>query len=185
MKRSLPLYLALLSVLLAVPSFADDAGTAPAAVAAPAGPTISAAAPVVTPAPAAPGAPDIGANPGGFAKDVWDAFETKDWGHLLFFGITLLVFVLRKFVGPKFPVLLTTPGSVAMNFALAFGGMLATSWPAGTKITPHAIMTAVYGGFIAAGGWTIVKNLWEHFSQKGANPAQPVAPAPPPPAKPA
>lgn len=168
-------------------ALAQDAGTpdAGAAVVAVVGTAVTAPAADHTASPAATAAaaaaaqpPDIAADPASFAGQVWNAFELKDWGKLLFFGITILVFVLRKYLGPKFPVLLTAPGSVAMNFALAFGGMLATSWPAGTKVTPHAVMTALYGGFIAAGGWTIAKNLWEHFVEKGANPAAPAA-APP------
>lgn len=170
---------ALVAFLAVAPvAVAQDAGQ-PAAVTAVVGAPV--AAPAVAAPAGAPAAPDISADPASFAGQVWNAFETKDWGKLLFFGITLIVFVLRKFLGPKFPVLLTAPGSVAMNFAVAFGGMLMTSWPAGTKVTPHAIFTALYGGFIAAGGWTIAKNLWEHFVAKGANPAAPAASPPPKP----
>jgi hypothetical protein len=170
---------ALVAFLAVTPvALAQDAGQPAAVVANTGTPIIAAAPPLVMPA-GSPAVPDPGSDPTSFASQLWMAFEAKDWGKLLFFGITGLVWALRKWVGPKVPALMTAPAGVAMNFAIAFSGMLMTSWAAGTKVTPHAIFTSIYGGFIAAGGWTILKNLWEHFVDKGANPAAPAAPAKP------
>lgn len=113
-------------------------------------------------------APDPGADVPGFAKLLWTTVQDKDWGKLIFLSVTAMVWALRKYLGPKVPFLNTEAGLVVLHFAVSFSGVLATSWPAGTKINAHALLMALYGGFIAAGGWHIIENLWSHFKKVGS-----------------
>ena len=168
--------LSLLLVLLSLPVLAQDVDAgevvdagSPAAVVV--------AAPVPAVAPPAVQAPD--SDPVAFVKAIHDVVMNKDWGKLVFFTITALVWAIRKFLGDKWAFLKTKLGGIILAFAVAFGGMLATTWPAGTKLTVQDVLTAIWGGFMAAGGWSTLKNLIEHFKAKGANPAPP-APDPKP-----
>lgn len=101
-----------------------------------------------------------------FMRMMHDAFASKEWGKLLFFSVTLITWVLRRFVSKKVPVLGSSVAAITMTFALAFTGMLATSWTAARQPTFEDIMLALQIGFAAAGGWSILKALLEAMAKK-------------------
>lgn len=127
----------------------------------------------------------------GFLKAVHTAVLNKEWGSLIFFAVTLLVFLSRKFFEKKVPALASPVAAVVKSFLLAFSGMLATTWGGGLKPTFADVMTAVQVGFAAAGGWSILKALVEVAAKKWdwakwlltlltGKPTAPAAPAVPP-----
>lgn len=111
--------------------------------------------------------PDLDSDLIGFLKQVHSLVLGKEWGKLLFFVITLLVWVSRKFFSKKLPWLGSSMAAVIKSFLLAFSGMLATTWPAGGKPEAADVFTALQMGFAAAGGWSILKALLEAGSKKG------------------
>ncbi len=102
----------------------------------------------------------------GFLKAVHSAVLNKEWGSLIFFAVTLLVFLSRKFFEKKVPALASPIAAVIKSFLLAFSGMLATTWGGGLKPTFADVMTAVQVGFAAAGGWSILKAVVEAAAKK-------------------
>lgn len=140
-----------------------DAGTADAGtlMTADAGEAVAAAEGAPTAKP-----PDIDSDFTGFLKAVHAAAMGKEWGKLLFFIITLLVWASRKFLGSKLPWLQSSVAAVVKTFLLAFSGALATTWGAGMKPTVADIFTAVNYGFAAAGGWSILKAMVEAAAKK-------------------
>lgn len=140
MKKTLALTLALLSVFLALPVLAQD---------------------VIGPALPSPDSDFIS-----FLKTAHTFIMAKEWGKLIFFGVTLLVWLSRKFFEKRVPLLASPVAAIIKTFLLAFTGMLATTWPAGGKPTGMDVMTAVQVGFAAAGGWSIFKALLEAAAKK-------------------
>lgn len=114
-----------------------------------------------------PSVPDLDGDLIGFLKQVHSLVLGKEWGKLLFFAITFLVWVSRKFFSKKLPWLGSSMAAVIKSFLLAFSGMLATTWPAGGKPEAADIFTALQMGFAAAGGWSILKALLEAGTKKG------------------
>jgi len=177
-----------LTLVLAVPAFAQDAGDvldSGIAMVADAGILVALPAPPVL-------------NPDGnllaVATALHAAFKSQEWGKLLFFVVTLLVWASRKFFENRVPWLASPTAAIVKSFLIAFSAMLATSWGAGLKPTLSDMLTAVQVGFAAAGGWSILKALLEAGARKDwrwckfvlafltSKPAPDAAPTPPIPA---
>ena len=116
---------------------------------------------------APPSVPNLDGDLVGFLKQVHSSVLGKEWGKLIFFVITFLVWVSRKFFSKRLPWLGSSMASVIKSFLLAFSGMLATTWPAGGRPEAADVFTAFQMGFAAAGGWSILKALLEAGTKKG------------------
>jgi hypothetical protein len=104
----------------------------------------------------------------GFVKAAHELINSKEWGKLLFFGVTLLVWLSRKFFDDRIPWLASPLAAIAKTFLLAFTAVLATSWPAGGKPHMQDVFTALQVGFAAAGGWGVLKALLEAAATRWA-----------------
>lgn len=100
-------------------------------------------------------------------KAIRDAVVLKDWGKLIFLVITVLVVICRKFLAPKVPFFNSKLGAPLLTFAWASAAALAASWTLGTKLTSTDIWMVLQAGIVAAGGWTLFKNILEHFEKPG------------------
>ena len=100
------------------------------------------------------------------AKAIVTAVKTKAWGHLIFLVITVLVIFTRKFLAPKVAFFRGKFGPPLLAFLWAGAGALATTWAAGTKFNPASLWTVFIAGITAAGGWSLLKAVLEHFSPK-------------------
>ena len=98
----------------------------------------------------------------GWATTIYNAVQTKQWGSMVFFVVTLATWLTRRYLGPKMPFISSKLGGALLTFFWAFAGMLTTVWTA--KLTPTGadIWKAVSAAFIASGGWSLVTNLIEH-----------------------
>lgn len=175
MKKTLPLYLALLSVFLSVPSFADDAGVPDAGV------VISVVGPTIAAPPAPPSADGGVLLPPGtpstpnldkgefvtFLKETHQLARDGEWGKFIFFIITALVW-LARILGAKFKWtwLMSGWSAIIQAFAWAFAGALATTWGAGDKLSAMDIFQALQYGFSAAGGWAVLSFVLEKAGEK-------------------
>lgn len=161
----------LLAVTVSLGAFAQDAGhyldagVLDAGMSAATDAGVLLADPVaITGVPAA--APNLDGDFVGFLKAVHSAVLGKEWGKLVFFIVTLLVWASRKFLGAKWTWLASAPATIVKTFLLTFTGMLATTWGAGMVPTSADIFSAVQLGFGAAGGWSILKALLETAAKK-------------------
>ena len=146
MKKSIPLLL-LAALFLPLLATAQDAGVvAPVALS-------------LTPA-----LPDSGILD--TIKSLVVAAKSHAWGQLLFLAITVLVWVSRKFFEARVPALASPLAAVIKAFLLAFSGMLAAGWAAGTPLTMGVALGALQAGFAAAGGWSVLKFALELMAKK-------------------
>lgn len=104
----------------------------------------------------------------GFLRASHTLVLNKEWGKLVFFVVTLLVWLIRRYLGPRWPILTSGVAAIIQAFLLAFTGALATTWGAGITPTAADVFTALNIGFAAAGGWSILKALLEAASTKWA-----------------
>lgn len=89
---------------------------------------------------------------------------------LIALAVVALVFVARKFLGPKIPFFATKAGGALLTLLSSFGGAVTAALASGQKMTPILALGAFKIAFAAAGGWTIVKHLFTLF--QGTDPAQ-------------
>lgn len=166
----------LAAVLFAVPVIAQDAGAVSdagvmVAVTADAGVRVAeTGTPVVAPPPT--GLPDADVNLGwvtDMAKQIRQAVQEKAWGRMLFLIITALVVVMKKLVIPRVKFLQAKIVPLILTFLWAGFGMLATTWGAGEKLSAGDVYLALQAATMAAGGWSILKAVLEHFVPKEAD----------------
>lgn len=120
---------------------------------------------------------DPEADPARVLTAIHDAVTLKEWGKLTFIIVTLLVYVLRKFLAPKAPILATDGAAIVMAFFVAFSGMLVTTWGAGKTPSGMDILNAVLLAAAASGLWSWLKKAVFPFIQKFfARPPPPPAP---------
>jgi hypothetical protein len=100
------------------------------------------------------------------AKAIHEAVKNKEWGRMLFLIITLIVLIMRKVVIPRVKALQAKIVPLILTFFWSGFGMLATTWGAGEKLTAGDVWMALQAGIMAAGGWSILKSLLEHFVPK-------------------
>lgn len=145
--------LALLSVWMAVPAFAQDAHPQmPDAAAAtmPDGGT-AVVAPVITPP-----SPDQGE---AFLKQIFDAAMKKDYMGLTALVLIAAVWLVRKFGAKKIPFLATDRGGAILVMVASILGALANSLAAGKGYSSDVLLHSVYLGFMAAGGWVWIRKM--------------------------
>jgi hypothetical protein len=140
--------------LSATPVLADDAGVADAGMVSDAGAVV----------------PDVPGSVVSYltetAKAIHEAVKNKEWGRMLFLIITLIVLIMRKVVIPRVKALQAKIVPLILTFFWSGFGMLATTWGAGEKLTAGDVWMALQAGIMAAGGWSILKSLLEHFVPK-------------------
>lgn len=129
------------------------------------------AAPDGVAAPAAPVVPDVAADTGGYAKEVFTAVTKKNWKYLAALILIALVSLTRKY-GPK--SLSTGKAAWASAVGLGVAGAIGTGLAAGLGVKdaldPQVLINGATNGLIAAGLW------------KGWNEWKPATPPPVPPA---
>lgn len=165
MRRAASLFLVLLC-LLAAPSFAadgglEDAGTAITVAELPDGGLVVIQVP--------PGAPDISDDFVGFLRDTRQLAKDGQWGKLIFFIITALVWVTRV-IAARFKVKWLASGLAAIisSFLWAMSGALATTWGAGDPLTAGDFFQALNYGFSAAGGWSVFSFILQKMAERWA-----------------
>ncbi len=170
MKKNLALLLALLSVYLAVPAFAQDAGT---------GDTLSAA-----PSP-------ILDDPMPFVHVVFNHVKAGEWlgaaAALLVVIVSLLRVYGRKLHDwlpdnqiwdkPLWFLFDTKPGGWLLNLLTALAGGIGTAQVAGEPVTWALLKPILLVSVSGAALWELVKDLMDFFKKK---PAPAVAPVEPP-----
>lgn len=94
-----------------------------------------------------------------FVNLVFDAIKGGNWWLLVALGLVLVVWLVRKLLGPKVPWLQTQAGGAILNLVISFGGALATVLVTGQPMGWLVALGALKVAFTAAGGWTLVKHL--------------------------
>lgn len=141
------------------PAQQQDAGISPARSSA----TSAMASSPATSAPAsgagsAAGLRDPAADPGAFAKAVYDAFHARNWrllGALLLVGLVWAARQAKRWV----PWFGTDRGGAVLVLALGVLTGLSSALAAGAPFTGYLLLDCLTGSVIAAGGWVLVKRL--------------------------
>lgn len=95
----------------------------------------------------------------GLVKQLFDAVMGGNFALVAALALVLIVFVLRKFVGPKVPFLASDAGGVVLAFLSAFGGALATAFGAHAAFSLALLFKAAQVAFLAMGGYAALKKL--------------------------
>jgi len=168
-----------LVVLFSLTAFADgesvDAAFPPPVEMVDAGVALAPLTPISLP----PTAPvlDPEADPARVLTAIHDAVTSKEWGKLTFIIVTLLVYVLRKFLAPKAPVFATNGAAIVMAFFVTFSGMLTTTWGAGKTPSGMDILNAVLLAAAASGFWSwLSKVVFPLVEKLFSKPPPPPAP---------
>lgn len=166
-------FVLIFALAFAPAAFADagtpDAGTAPAVVLMPDGGLEEHTVALPTGAPTAPNFDNGLASYIEFFRACHQLVKEKDYGKLVFFIITFLVWVAR-IIAAKFKVKWLASGGAAivMSFLWAGAAALATTWGAGDKLDMNDVLLALQYGFSAAGGWAIFSYLLDRAGKKWA-----------------
>ncbi len=94
-----------------------------------------------------------------FAKLAWQAVQTGNAWLILSFALVLVVWGVRKFLGPKVPFLQTQAGGAILTLVGSFAGAAGSALMAGQAMSPVLALAAFKVAFAASGGWTLVKHL--------------------------
>ena len=105
-----------------------------------------------------------------FAELALAAAKSGNVAMLLSLALVLVVWAIRKFLGPKIPFLNTQLGGALVTLVGAFGAALATTLAGGGVFSWAIALGALKVAFTAAGGWTLIKHLTTAFK-----PVDPVA----------
>jgi hypothetical protein len=106
----------------------------------------------------------------GLAELAIGAAKTGNWALLLSLALGIVVFLVRKFVGPKVPFLQTQLGGALLTLVGSFGAAITETLAKGTGFGWETALAALKVAFTAAGGWTLIKHLLTAFK-----PVDPVA----------
>lgn len=93
------------------------------------------------------------------AKPVFDAVRSGNGWLAAALALVLLVAGARRYGAKRFPWLTSKSGGAAANVLLSFGGMLATAFAAGSAPTWALALTSLKVSIVAAGGFTLIKEL--------------------------
>lgn len=110
-------------------------------------------------------------DPAKLAELAYTAVMAKNWGLLASIVVMATVAALRTWVPEHTKVgkaLRTKVGGVATNFAFSLGGALATMYLSTHTLTAALVFQAISVALGAAGGWSIIKNIREHFADSKA-----------------
>ena len=186
MKRTAPLFLALLSVWLTIPStYAQDAGALDAGLA-DAGAVLSAAPVAVATTPLD--------NPMPFVKLVFDGVKTGNWWLAAAALLVIVVSLIRlygKKLHDKLPDNLlwdkplyflfdTKPGGWLLNLLTAVAGGCGTAMLSGSAVDWALVKPILMVSVSGAAVWEIVKDVWGWVQKKAVPPPAPPAPVPAP-----
>lgn len=95
-----------------------------------------------------------------------EAFQGKSWGTLAFLVLTLMVFLVRKYVAKVVPVLASGTAAIVMTFLLATSSALVSKLDSG-GVSVDDVVSALVMAFAASGGWATVKHLVAAGAAKG------------------
>lgn len=93
-----------------------------------------------------------------FAAAVWKAVTEKNYFMLAALALVCLVWAAKKFLAPKVPFLGTEEGTGALALGLAVAGGLLNAAMGGAAFG-WALVLGCLKVAMAAGGWTLLKNL--------------------------
>lgn len=110
---------------------------------------------------------------------IHDAVQNKAWGKLLFVLVTIIVWILRRFLSKPVPALASDGAAVIMTFCVVFSAMFVTTWGAGSQPSLMDVVNAVMMAAAASGIWTWGKKVIVPFVQKlFSKPSDPAATPP-------
>lgn len=95
-----------------------------------------------------------------FARAIFDAVTSKNYALVAALAVVALVYLARKYAGPKVPFLQTDKGGVLLSLATSFAGALATALFAGGPISLALVSQALIVAFTASGGWSMIRKLF-------------------------
>ena len=120
-------------------------------------------APVVTPLPPTPAADELG-----LAKQIWDAVTQRNYWLVGALVLILAVMAVRRFGSGKVPWLKTGAGGVVTTALMGVGAGIATALLAGQAMSLEVLLAGLKMAWVAAGGYTAVKGLFEGPPKKTA-----------------
>lgn len=94
-----------------------------------------------------------------FAQLAWKAVQTGNAWLIFSFALVLVVYLVRKFLGPRVPFLQTQAGGAILTLVGSFAGATGSALMAGQAMNPALALAAFKVAFTASGGWTLVKHL--------------------------
>ncbi len=105
--------------------------------------------------------PDPSADPATFVQAIADAIASKHWMGAFALILVGVIWVVRKRTPLTrwVPFLATRWGGWLMTQAASIVGALAQAVLCGQRYTFGVFVTSVYVGFLAAGGWELVRDL--------------------------
>lgn len=104
-------------------------------------------------------------NPEEFAKLVFQAASEGKWLSLVALALIGIVWAVRKYGAPKVPFFATSEGGAIVNIVTSFVLALSGALLAGTPPTWGMAWVALQTSFLAAGGWSLVRNLLPFFAR--------------------
>ena len=104
------------------------------------------------------GTPDPG-NLTSFAQTAFSAVTSHNWALVASLAVIAVVYVLRKFAGPKLKWITTDRGGAFLVIVVSVAGALANALLAGAHVGWGVLLTALQVGLGAAGGWAVVRKL--------------------------
>lgn len=100
-----------------------------------------------------------------FARVVYEAARDGRWLVVAALGIVALVWATRKFAAPKVPFFATGEGGAILNLVTGFLLAIAGALIGGAPLSGMTLWVALQTSFVAAGGWSLVKNLLPFFGR--------------------
>lgn len=87
------------------------------------------------------------------------AYKSGNWYFILSAALVAVVWGVRRYLTPRFPVLKSDWAAVTLTFAMAFFGAVATALGAGTPFSVVLVVAAFKIAFTAMGGYTALRKF--------------------------
>ncbi len=98
-------------------------------------------------------------NGGLFLERVLEAVKSSNWRMLAALAVIALVYAARRWASRVWPWLATDRGGAALVLATAMLGAVVNTWGAGKAMSLQMVLSALQIGFLAGGGYAVVKKL--------------------------
>ncbi len=94
-----------------------------------------------------------------FFRLVYDAVTSKNYALIASLAVVAVVYLVRRYGGTKFPVLKTNRGGAVLALVTSVAGAAATAFLGGVPFGAAVLLKALGVGFMAAGGFSVVKKI--------------------------
>jgi hypothetical protein len=94
-----------------------------------------------------------------FASSVLAAVTSGNWALLAALVLVGVVFLARRFGAKRVPFLATARGGALLALLGGVAGAIATALASGGPVSVALVLSGLQVGFLAAGGWTVLKKL--------------------------